>query len=169
MSTKEQLPRTGLAAPDWVCENDAFRKHVREANCVYLVPTGEVHEGQETYTRHDERVPNADQEVLFADPDAGGARVFITASGYRMLAGSKTADAPLTREPFPARKIGGSYQAEGTIVSTFKTTAGEQRVVFEFNEPRGMLHIFTESQVERLRAAGEEKPNQSAKVSSSDK
>jgi hypothetical protein len=35
---------------------------------VYLVATGEVHEGQETYTRHDAPVPMADQEVLFTRP-----------------------------------------------------------------------------------------------------
>lgn len=35
---------------------------------VYLVATGEVHEGQETYTRHDAPVPMADQEMLFTRP-----------------------------------------------------------------------------------------------------
>ena len=35
---------------------------------VYLVATGEVHEGQETYTRHDAPVPLADQEVLYTHP-----------------------------------------------------------------------------------------------------
>ncbi len=49
-----------------------------------------------------------------------------------------------------ARKIGGSYQAEGVIVSEFKTTAGESRVVFEFDTPKGMLHIFNETQIERI-------------------
>ena len=48
----------------------------------------------------------------------------------------------------PARKIGGSYQADGYIVSRFTTTAGAERVVFEFNEPKGMLHIFTPEQIE---------------------
>jgi hypothetical protein len=47
-----------------------------------------------------------------------------------------------------ARKIGGSYQALGTIVAEFKTLHGEQRYVFEFCKPRGMLHIFGPSQVE---------------------
>jgi hypothetical protein len=49
-----------------------------------------------------------------------------------------------------ARKIGGSYQADGTIVSVFKTKAGKWRVVFEFNEPAGMLHIFNTDQVVAL-------------------
>lgn len=48
-----------------------------------------------------------------------------------------------------ARKIGGSYQADGTVVSVFKTTAGELRYVFEFDQPKGMLHIFGPSQVAR--------------------
>lgn len=48
----------------------------------------------------------------------------------------------------PARKIGGSYQANGAVVARFKTRAGLERVVFEFNEPKGMLHIFTPEQIE---------------------
>jgi outer membrane murein-binding lipoprotein Lpp len=44
---------------------EALTKHIRP---VYLVATGEVHEGQETYTRHDAPVPMADQEVLFTRP-----------------------------------------------------------------------------------------------------
>lgn len=47
-----------------------------------------------------------------------------------------------------AKKIGGSYQADGTIVSTFATLAGETRHVFEFDQPAGMLHIFGPGQVE---------------------
>jgi len=53
-----------------------------------------------------------------------------------------------TLKPTEARKIGGSYQADGYIVSRFTTTAGAERVVFEFNEPKGMLHIFSAYQVE---------------------
>lgn len=49
-----------------------------------------------------------------------------------------------------ARKFGGSYQADGTIVAVFKTRAGKDRVVFEFDEPEGMLHIFTTEQVIQL-------------------
>jgi len=48
---------------------------------------------------------------------------------------------------WPASKIGGSYQAAGTIISEFDTKAGEKRVVFEFNTYPGMLHIFTPKQV----------------------
>lgn len=47
-----------------------------------------------------------------------------------------------------ARKVGGSYQATGTVVSRFKTLAGRDRVVFEFDSPAGMLHIFDEGQLE---------------------
>lgn len=46
-----------------------------------------------------------------------------------------------------AEKIGGSYQASGTIVSAFRTKAGALRYVFEFDSPRGMLHIFGPEQV----------------------
>lgn len=46
-----------------------------------------------------------------------------------------------------AYKVGGSYQASGTIVSAFKTKAGELRYVFEFDNPAGMLHIFGPTQV----------------------
>jgi hypothetical protein len=49
-----------------------------------------------------------------------------------------------------ALKVGGSYQANGIIVGNFKTTAGEQRYVFEFDEPKGMLHIFGPSQVQAI-------------------
>lgn len=50
-----------------------------------------------------------------------------------------------------ARKIGGSYQANGTIVAVFKTLAGKERVVFEFSEPNGLLHIFNINQIEPLK------------------
>lgn len=53
---------------------------------------------------------------------------------------------------FRAEKVGGSYQATGTVVSTFYTLAGEMRYVFEFDEPKGMLHIFGPSQVKLLTA-----------------
>jgi len=49
----------------------------------------------------------------------------------------------------PARKIGGSYQADGWIVARFITRSGAHRVVFEFAEPAGMLHIFSTEQVEQ--------------------
>lgn len=49
------------------------------------------------------------------------------------------------------KKINGCYQATGTVVAIFKTTAGETRVVFEFNPPLvGMLHIFREDQLEKI-------------------
>lgn len=35
---------------------------------VYLVATGEVHEGQETYTRHDSKPPMCDAETLYTRP-----------------------------------------------------------------------------------------------------
>ena len=48
------------------------------------------------------------------------------------------------------RKVGGSYQANGTVVAAFKTRAGKQRYVFEFDEFAGMLHIFNHEQLEPL-------------------
>lgn len=45
------------------------------------------------------------------------------------------------------RKIGGGYQANGTIVAAFHTLAGEDRYVFEFTAFPGMLHIFGPSQL----------------------
>ena len=44
-------------------------------------------------------------------------------------------------------KVGGSYTAVGTIVAAFKTRAGQLRYVFEFDVPRGMLHIFNGDQM----------------------
>lgn len=49
-----------------------------------------------------------------------------------------------------ARKVGGSYQANGTIVAVFKTVMEEERVVFSFDEPTGMLHIFNTKQIEHI-------------------
>lgn len=52
--------------------------------------------------------------------------------------------------PYRARKVGGSYNAYGTVVCEFTTLGGKERVVFEFDEPAGMLHIFDVKQVERV-------------------
>lgn len=54
--------------------------------------------------------------------------------------------APFTPH-WPASKIGGSYQAAGTVVSEFNTKAGDTRVVFEFDTYPGMLHVFTPKQL----------------------
>jgi dCMP deaminase len=54
--------------------------------------------------------------------------------------------APFTSH-WSASKVGGGYQAAGTIISEFNTKAGDKRVVFEFNTYPGMLHIFTPRQV----------------------
>ncbi len=59
-------------------------------------------------------------------------------------------------QPYRAAKIGGSYQAEGTVVAEFTTLAGLKRCVFEFDQPRGMLHIFSPEQL--MRAATTEEP-----------
>lgn len=49
------------------------------------------------------------------------------------------------------RKVGGSFQHTGTIVAAFFTTAGQPRIVLEFDAPTaGMLHIYRLDQVELL-------------------
>jgi len=53
------------------------------------------------------------------------------------------------------RKVGGSYQHTGTVVSEFETTAGKRRIVVEFDEPvQGLLFILSPDQVEELRVGG---------------
>ena len=46
-----------------------------------------------------------------------------------------------------ARKIGGSYQATGTLKAVFAARDGSPRVVFEFDQPPGLLHIFAGEQI----------------------
>jgi hypothetical protein len=46
------------------------------------------------------------------------------------------------------RKVGGSYEATGTIQAVFATRAGLIRYVFEFDSPPGLLHIFSGIQLE---------------------
>jgi len=41
------------------------------------------------------------------------------------------------------------YKFPGTVVSVFKTTNGDIRVVAELDD-NGMLHIFSESQLEKI-------------------
>jgi len=51
--------------------------------------------------------------------------------------------------PRRVRKIGGSFQHSGTVVAEFTTTAGEPRIVLEFDAPvAGMLHVYRPDQVE---------------------
>ena len=47
------------------------------------------------------------------------------------------------------RKSGGSFQHTGVVVAEFHTTAGESRIVLEFDAPvSGMLHVYRPDQVE---------------------
>ena len=57
------------------------------------------------------------------------------------------------------RKIGGSYQATGTILAVFITRNGEQRFVFDFDEPPGLLHIFGPAQIEPMEEPPKLTPN----------
>ena len=46
-------------------------------------------------------------------------------------------------------KVGGSFQHTGVVVAEFHTTAGELRIVLEFDAPvAGMLHVYRPDQVE---------------------
>lgn len=47
----------------------------------------------------------------------------------------------------PVRKVGGSYQWDGYIVSRFTTRTGKERVVFESETPPGVLHIYDPGQL----------------------
>lgn len=55
-------------------------------------------------------------------------------------------------------KLGGSYQAEGTILAAFITRYGEPCYVFDFDFPPGVLHISTEGQLVPVTAADSEPP-----------
>lgn len=47
-------------------------------------------------------------------------------------------------------KIGGSYQAIGTIKAKFQADDGSWRYVFRFDTPPGLLHIFNEKQLANM-------------------
>ena len=47
-------------------------------------------------------------------------------------------------------KATGSYRATGTIVAAFWTLDKKEQYVFEFDIPRGMLHIFAPEQLEHV-------------------
>lgn len=42
-------------------------------------------------------------------------------------------------------KIGGDYSITGTIVAAFTKTSGAERYVLEADNPKGLLHIYSES------------------------
>lgn len=48
----------------------------------------------------------------------------------------------------------GTYTATGTIVARFHTTRGDERYVFEFDSPPGLLHIFNGKQLRRFEDRG---------------
>lgn len=57
------------------------------------------------------------------------------------------------------RKVGGSYQANGTIKAQFAADDGSPRYVFRFDEPPGLLHIFGEKQLDFIKNKSiEERP-----------
>lgn len=42
-------------------------------------------------------------------------------------------------------KVGGSYSAAGVIKAVFKADDGSSRYVFRFDDPAGLLHIFSDN------------------------
>ena len=86
-------------------------------------------------------------EALTFDPSLQDKEAIEQA---KQLAASPAAPAaPVAREPRHVRKVGGSFQHTGTVVAEFRTTAGEPRIVLEFDAPvAGMLHVYRPDQVE---------------------
>lgn len=46
------------------------------------------------------------------------------------------------------KKIKGSYQAVGIIVAVFLALDGSSRYVFQFDDPKGLVHIFGDNNLE---------------------
>lgn len=85
------------------------------------------------------------------------ARVRLTAEHLRELIAqfavhlAKLAPRP---EPRRVRKVGGSFQHSGTVLSEFVTLGGDRRVVVEFDPPvAGMLQVYRPDQVETIEEA----------------
>lgn len=49
-------------------------------------------------------------------------------------------------------KVGGNYEAYGTVLCTGVTSLGKTLVLFEFDSIPGMVHLFGESQLEHIDA-----------------
>lgn len=47
-----------------------------------------------------------------------------------------------------ATKVGGDYQLDGTIVAAFQKTSGEVRYVLEAHHPKGLLHIYSDKNLQ---------------------
>jgi dCMP deaminase len=89
------------------------------------------------------------QRIVFSEAHASAAQ----SEELWRRTGRAWVHLPLEEDNSPvyrAIKQGGSYQARGTVISTFTTLQGKQRAVFEFDTPRGMLHILSPDQLERL-------------------
>lgn len=76
----------------------------------------------------------------------------VTSSGFDAI---KAANRLEEEKPIytgdKVRKIGGSYQATGTIKAVFEADDGSKRYVFRFDNPPGLLHIFNEKQLELIK------------------
>lgn len=82
--------------------------------------------------------------------DAGDADYYFGSDLLSRIESALDGPHPPTNPP-RVRKSGGSFQHTGSVVSSFKTLAGEPRIVLEFDAPvGGMLHIYRPDQVEPL-------------------
>lgn len=54
---------------------------------------------------------------------------------------------PIPYKPWPAHKVGGSYQAYGTVRGEFQTSLGNTLLAFEFHTFPGMCHLFGPKQL----------------------
>lgn len=47
-------------------------------------------------------------------------------------------------------KFGGDYSLTGVIVAAFEKTSGAERYVLEADVPKGLLHIYSENNLQEL-------------------
>lgn len=50
-----------------------------------------------------------------------------------------------------AKKVGGTFQAMGYVLSLFHTTYGEARYVFELDDPKGVLRTYSPVEIEFIK------------------
>lgn len=48
-----------------------------------------------------------------------------------------------------------SYTVTGVLLAVFRTTAGKERVVVEFDQPKGLLHIHSPEQITIIEKQGD--------------
>lgn len=91
----------------------------------------------------------SDEFLLYCSQDEFNEIARAIERAHGIAASPAAPAAPVVREPRHVRKVGGSFQHTGTVVAEFRTTAGEPRIVLEFDAPvAGMLHVYRPDQVE---------------------